>query len=845
MKKYLPQAFVISLFLIALIVGTHKVEAQSACPAGSECSWVNVDDVTRFGVKPSVSSQHFWFDDRHTGSDQVTRNQLCLASGYESNSAGDSNVKVSKWSKCNAEYHVDWRSGGWNSHSCGGDYYLTSVYCARTIPPAPEPTVTISANPQAVKPFNTTEITWSSQNTTSCTASGDWSGTKGTSGTEESPMFIIGGKTFTLTCTGPGGVASDVVNVSLFVIPSAPTISWTKQPDNVMSGASYTIEAKGEDTDGDLKAVTIKKSAQQFTSADGGDGYSSLASGQSSENGPNQVTYTAQATDARGVQSAEISHTVHILSLQTNTTTTGTGPGVTIVGTFDGTTVPVTTGPTVSLTPITATAAATPSCVAPGGSISVTGSASGGILNGSTSIITSNNLEKDGNKDGIYGVIASRSDAGSNSATITVPASETSNRYDFRTVVNGSVYSPIASVTIDASCGAQSNICTIFPSLCGPVNPPVVPVSPSVSLSASPTCSLPGGTVTFRSTAGGSVTSHSIEKDSNQDGIYGGFASLSGGAGTQTYSSSLTEGVYDFRSVVNGSIYSSPVRVTVSSSCMPPVVPPSNPGVTTGGGTGGICTLQAVPAVRSSGTKPPGVSFKSVSPPPQSGVPSTIFWFAPTTVINSNGDSEPVSCSGGSNDGPWINGNTSVTPSNGTSVTATTCSSSQGSSELSVSFRCAAPVVPTCSDSKAANSGQPGTCIYPNFTLTASPSTVKVKSISGYSGATQEVINLSVNPSYFTVPVSIDVKSVTEGLNPEFSFNGGAYSSSRQAPFTLNSGGLQFLPIRIRFTGKLPTTNSAAITFRGVGVDSHAGTITQEATINLDLRPAYPDWREE
>lgn len=759
MKKYLLKAGLAVLFLSAVVSGVDKVQAQVVCPAGSECSWISTTDVTRFGVKASASAQGFW-------NDQVTKDKLCQLSGYETNPGYTWAITQAKWNSCNTEYHVDWR-GAWDSHKCGGDSYLSSVYCVRAVVPPAEPTVSISVDPAAVQPFNKTTITWSSQNTTSCTASGDWSGTKATSGNEESSTHIFGGKTFSITCTGPGGTASGEAKTSLYIVPSAPTVAWVVNPANADSGVSYSIEATGSDSDGDLSSVIIKKSGSIFASAGAGDGNDSRASGQSVDTGPTTVTFTTQATDAGGRTSREISHTVTIAAptvtplIPFNGTTqpTGTGPGVTITPLvpFNGVTVPTGTGPTVSLTPITASVSASPNCIAPGGTISVSGSASGGILNGSQQTITSNVLEKDSNKDGVFGGIVSRPDAGSNSSTVSVPASETSNRYDFRTVVNGGVYSSVASVAIDSSCGAPTGICAFLPALCGtPTTPtvPTLPVSPSVSLSASPSCIQPGSTAMLRSTAGGNITSHNIERDSNQDGVYGGLTSFGGGAGTQTYSTSLTEGLYDFRSVVNGNVYSSPVRVNVSALCAPVI--PSNPG------------------------------FPSSSFDPGGG---------------GGGPVIPV-CTGGKS---W-NGSSCVCPG----------------STIDVGAFCATP----------------------SFTLSANPSTVKVRSVAGYSGATEGVINLSVNPSYFTAPVSIDVSSIPADLKPEFSFNNGPFSSVVQSPFTLNSGGLQYLPVRVRFGAKLSNGTTYAITFRAIGVDSRVGTIVQTTTVNLDSRPLFPGYVE-
>lgn len=131
-----------------------------------------------------------------------------------------------------------------------------------------------------------------------------------------------------------------------------------------------------------------------------------------------------------------------------------------------------------------------------------------------------------------------------------------------------------------------------------------------------------------------------------------------------------------------------------------------------------------------------------------------------------------------------------------------------------------------------------GTCVTPGFTLSVTPSTAKIRSIAGYSGAIEKPIQLSVNPLYFGVPVSIEISSIPSDIQAEFSFNGGNFSSNKVSPFTLNSGGLEYLPVSIRFLNKLPS-GVYPITFKATG-----GGITETATVNLDSKPLYPGYKE-
>ena len=55
-------------------------------------------------------------------------------------------------------------------------------------------------------------LTWSSSNTTSCSASGAWSGAKSTSGSESIVIASADELMYELECSGAGGTVSSAVN---------------------------------------------------------------------------------------------------------------------------------------------------------------------------------------------------------------------------------------------------------------------------------------------------------------------------------------------------------------------------------------------------------------------------------------------------------------------------------------------------------------------------------------------------------------------------------------------------------------------------------------------------------
>jgi hypothetical protein len=94
----------------------------------------------------------------------------------------------------------------------GADNYgLYSVNIASAVPP----TLTFTGTPTSVTAGQAVQLTWSSQNATSCTASGNsgWTGNEAVSGSAS--VSISSSATLTLACTGPGGSVSQSVSVTV------------------------------------------------------------------------------------------------------------------------------------------------------------------------------------------------------------------------------------------------------------------------------------------------------------------------------------------------------------------------------------------------------------------------------------------------------------------------------------------------------------------------------------------------------------------------------------------------------------------------------------------------------
>ena len=105
-----------------------------------------------------------------------------------------------------------------------------------TTPVTPAPLVSIAADPLNVLLTNTSTITWSSTNATSCSASGSWSGSKAISGSEVVTISTTGNNTYALSCTGAGGSGSASVSVEGYRNTDGVVV------DGYISGAEVFID---------------------------------------------------------------------------------------------------------------------------------------------------------------------------------------------------------------------------------------------------------------------------------------------------------------------------------------------------------------------------------------------------------------------------------------------------------------------------------------------------------------------------------------------------------------------------------------------------------------------------
>lgn len=123
-------------------------------------------------------------------------------------------------------------------------------------PPIPAPVVSLLAQPATVGRNGTTTLTWSAANASSCTASGDWSGSRDANGSITLGPFTSNG-TYTLTCTGGGGSGNASTTVTFSPVP---VITLTATPPRVLLGGTSTLNWTTSDATsctGSANATTV------------------------------------------------------------------------------------------------------------------------------------------------------------------------------------------------------------------------------------------------------------------------------------------------------------------------------------------------------------------------------------------------------------------------------------------------------------------------------------------------------------------------------------------------------------------------------------------------------------
>jgi hypothetical protein len=138
--------------------------------------------------------------------------------------------------------------------------YLDKTSGVIVPPPSNTPTLTLSASPTSITAGQSSTLSWSSTNATSCTATGGWSGTLATSGTQT--VTPTANTTYTLACTGTGGTATQSATVVVgSTTGGSVTLKFNStQPKDVYAGYSMigSIRVSNGTTNNDYVDVAVQ-----------------------------------------------------------------------------------------------------------------------------------------------------------------------------------------------------------------------------------------------------------------------------------------------------------------------------------------------------------------------------------------------------------------------------------------------------------------------------------------------------------------------------------------------------------------------------------------------------------
>jgi len=171
----------------------------------------------------------------------------CLLSQHEC--SGSSGRTCVQSGQCTA--WGTWQTCDSRCYSCGDG----RCECGETKASCPQdcgyntPTVNLDYSGQ-VKCGQNATLHWTSNNATNCQAGGSWSGSKATSGSEQVGNFT-GSRTYTITCTGSGGSASDSVSIT----GTADDLEADAGPDKYINDNESSVRLDGS-VDGNYDSLS-------------------------------------------------------------------------------------------------------------------------------------------------------------------------------------------------------------------------------------------------------------------------------------------------------------------------------------------------------------------------------------------------------------------------------------------------------------------------------------------------------------------------------------------------------------------------------------------------------------
>jgi len=735
-----------------------------------------------------------------------------------------------------------------------------SVTVTAGVPPPP-PTVTLATNPAIVATGGSSALTWNSTNTTSCTASGGWSGIRATSGTE-STAPLSATTSYTLACTGPGGNANQSVTVTVAPAP-APAISLSTSPTTVTSGGSS-------------KLTWTSTNATSCSASGGWSGAKAVSGSQSTPPLTATTSFTLSCTGAGGSASQAVTVTVAPapnVTLAASPTGVASGGASTLTwsstnatsctasGGWSGTRA---TNGTQSTGTLTTATDFTLTCTGAGGSASATASvaidsaptvtlsaAPTGIASGATSVLTWNSTNS-------TSCAASGGWTGAKAANGSETTSALTATTTFTLSCTGAVGSASRSVTV-----------TVLP-------------APAVTLTANPAAIASGGSSTLTWTA----------TDATSCSASGGWSGIRAASGTESTAPLSATTSYTLTCTGPGGSANRSVTVTVAPAPAPAITLSASPTTVTSGGSskltwtstnatscsasGGWSGSKAASGTESTAPLSAATSYTLTCTGPGGSAAQTATVTvaappAPAVALTAN----PVSVnSGGTSTLTWSSTNATtctassgwsgVKAASGTESTAPlsaatsytlTCTGPGGSANQSVTVTVApppAPAITLSANPAAVTSGGSSTLTWTSTNATSCSASGGWNGIKAANG-TESTAPLSTATSYTltcTGPGGKSAQTATVAVNtppvPTVSFtanpvsvNSGGTSkltwSSTNATTCTASGGWSGIKAAsgTESTAPLSATTSYTLTCTGPG-----GSSAQTATVAVNTPPA-------
>jgi len=194
---------------------------NGVCESGENPSNCCIDCYQKHYQKGCYDNDVYWYDCFGQRNDKA---QECGDSDWANEYRCSGNWVQRKWVERGCSNDQCFENYQWKNYR---DCQAEGKVCQNGNCVAILPSIDLKANgsdgPVIVHYQDFVSLSWTSQNAVSCQASGDWSGSKPTSGAESIQLNSVKTYTFTLTCySSSGQSASDSVRV--IVLPKPPKV---------------------------------------------------------------------------------------------------------------------------------------------------------------------------------------------------------------------------------------------------------------------------------------------------------------------------------------------------------------------------------------------------------------------------------------------------------------------------------------------------------------------------------------------------------------------------------------------------------------------------------------------